>query len=161
MTRAATARLFLAIDPPAEVCEELAAWARAAVGPRARAVGRRTTAGESGARRPLRLLAPDLLHLTLCFLGARPVAEIDELIAGLGDCSGSVGELSVGAPLWLPPRRPHALAVEVHDPDGDLAQLHGVASGVLHAGLHAGHDAHQDGAAQDPLGRGAGRRSRP
>src|SRR5919206_324390 len=30
-----------------------------------------------------------------------------------------------GAPLWLPPRRPRALAVEVHDRDGGLARVHG------------------------------------
>lgn len=37
-----------------------------------------------------------------------------------------VGELSIGAPLWLPPRRPRALAVEVRDdPEGGLTALHG------------------------------------
>ena len=34
-----------------------------------------------------------------------------------------VGELSVGAPLWLPPRRPRNLTVEIHDPEGELEQL--------------------------------------
>jgi 2'-5' RNA ligase len=35
-----------------------------------------------------------------------------------------VGELSVGAPLWLPARRPRALAVEIHDPTATLTLLH-------------------------------------
>lgn len=35
-----------------------------------------------------------------------------------------VGELSVGAPLWLPPRRPRTLAVEFHDGTGELGRLH-------------------------------------
>jgi 2'-5' RNA ligase len=125
VTRTATARLFVAVDPPAEVCEELTAWARVAVGP-----GRGAGPGP-GARRPLRLLAPELLHVTLCFLGARPAADIERLGAALGDCGESVGELSIGAPLWLPPRRPRALAVEVHDPEGDLARLHAAVGRAL------------------------------
>jgi RNA 2',3'-cyclic 3'-phosphodiesterase len=116
MTRAATARLFVAIDPPARVREALCAWARSAVGP-ARGRG-------SGASRPLRLLAPELLHVTICFLGSRPVEEIEALAGVLGECAALVGEMSVGAPLWLPPRRPRALAVELHEPSGKLARLH-------------------------------------
>jgi RNA 2',3'-cyclic 3'-phosphodiesterase len=127
MPRSATARLFLAIDPPVHVREALAAWARGAVGP---GRGRR-----SGAARPLRLLDPELLHLTLCFLGERPVAEIEQIAALLGVGARTVGELSVGAPLWLPPRRPRVLAVEVRDPARDLARLHGSLSGALAEGV--------------------------
>ncbi len=130
MSRSATARLFLAIDPPVHVREALAAWVRGAVGPRR---GRR-----SGASRPLRLLEPELLHLTLCFLGERPVAEIEQVAAVLGECARAVGELSVGAPLWLPPRRPRVLAVEMHDPTEDLAQLQGAVSRALTAGHRLG-----------------------
>jgi 2'-5' RNA ligase len=115
MPRSATARLFLAIDPPAHVREALVAWARGALGP---GRGRR-----SGAARPLRLLEAELLHLTLCFLGEWPLDEVAQIAAVLGDCAREVGELSIGAPLWLPPRRPRVLAVEVHDPQGDLARL--------------------------------------
>jgi RNA 2',3'-cyclic 3'-phosphodiesterase len=127
MPRSATARLFLAIDPPAHVREALAAWARVAVGS---GRGRR-----SGAARPLRLLDAELLHLTLCFLGERPTAEIEGIAALLGKGARAVGELSIGAPLWLPPRRPRVLAVEVHDPDGDLAGLHESLSRALAAGI--------------------------
>jgi 2'-5' RNA ligase len=122
MTRAATARLFVAIDPPARVREALCAWAREAAGP-ARGRGSGTERG-SGASRPLRLLAPELLHVTICFLGARGVEEIGAIAETMAECAATVGELSVGAPLWLPPRRPRALAVELHEPTGELERLH-------------------------------------
>jgi RNA 2',3'-cyclic 3'-phosphodiesterase len=144
MSRGATARLFVAIDPPAAVCEALAAWAReamlelssrlpAAVGPPSRAPGRpsaRVRPSRSGAR-PLRLLHPDALHLTLIFLGNRPVAEIEAIGAALATCPVEVGELRTGAPLWLPARRPRALAVEVLDAGGELARLHGELGSAL------------------------------
>jgi 2'-5' RNA ligase len=117
----ATARLFLAIDPPALAREQLAAWARSALGG---ARGR-------GATRPLRLLHADLLHLTICFLGARPVADIETIASTLEECAAPVGEVTVGAPLWLPPRRPRALAVELHDPHGGLGHLHGALSAAI------------------------------
>ncbi len=115
MSGGATARLFVAVDPPVGVREELAEWARGvAVGSRA-----------SGASRSaLRLLDASSLHLTLCFLGSRPVAEIDALSAGVRSCAEHACALSLGAPLWLPPRRPRALAVEVHDRDGALTGMH-------------------------------------
>jgi RNA 2',3'-cyclic 3'-phosphodiesterase len=116
MSRGATARLFAALDPPAEVGEQLAAWARAVAAGWGSGTARRP-------QRPVRVLDASSLHLTICFLGARPVAEIEPLAAALGSCTARVGELSVGAPLRLPPRRPRALAVEIHDRDGELARL--------------------------------------
>jgi 2'-5' RNA ligase len=126
MSRGATARLFVAVDPPAEVREQLAAWARSA------AAGLGLRAGKAG-RPPLRLLAPDTLHLTLCFLGSRPVAEIEAVGEALDSCGVQPGALRVGAPVWLPPRRPRALAVEIHDDDGQLAGLHAEVSRALSA----------------------------
>jgi 2'-5' RNA ligase len=95
------------------VREQLAAWARAAV----RNASRRS--GDS----PPRVLDAGLLHVTLCFLGNRPVGEIDSVGTRLASCDGLPGELSVGAPLWLPARHPRALAVELHDEGGRLARL--------------------------------------
>src|SRR6202043_3841361 len=83
--------------------------------------------------RPLRLLAPGALHLTLSFLGSRPVGEIEAIGSALGACATQVGELSGGAPLWLPPRRPRALAVEIHDQAGELARLHEAVTGAIAA----------------------------
>jgi RNA 2',3'-cyclic 3'-phosphodiesterase len=114
--RHATARLFVAIDPPAEVREQLAAWARTAL---------RSAGGRSGTGHPLRVLDAEVLHVTLCFLGNQPLNRVDEIDSRLAEVTDAVGELSVGAPLWLPPRRPRALAVELHDDDsGRLAELH-------------------------------------
>jgi 2'-5' RNA ligase len=114
VTHGARARLFVAVDPPADVRGRLAEWARAAV----RDVSRGAREGASP-----RVLDPDLLHVTLCFLGARPVGEMDLLARQLAGCEYPVGELSVGAPLWLPPRHPRALAVELHDEGDKLGRL--------------------------------------
>src|SRR5689334_19301668 len=116
MTRGATARLFIAVDPPPDVCEELLAWARAAVARVPMQRGR-------GAGVDMRVLEPEALHVTLCFLGGRPVGEIEVIGSVLSSCVAPVGELALGAPLWLPPRRPRTLAVEVHDRGGGLARL--------------------------------------
>jgi 2'-5' RNA ligase len=117
MARGATARLFAAVDPPAAVREQLAAWAREV------AAALRAQAGPAQDAK-LRLLAPETMHVTLCFLGARPVAELDALARALEQCEGpQAGELSLGAPLWLPPRNPRSLALEIGDGDGWLERL--------------------------------------
>jgi len=118
MTRGARARLFVAIDPPRKVREELLSWARGAL---TRLHSQRARNGAAD----VRVLEPEALHVTLCFLGSRPVEEIDAIGAVLERCAAHVGELSLGAPLWLPPRRPRALAVELHDAEGGLARLQG------------------------------------
>lgn len=107
----ATARLFLAVDPPEQVRSELASWGRVA-----------TAEGRGGPG--LRALPAEVLHITLCFLGSRPVGEIDVLAAVPDGTVTEVGELAVGAPLWLPPRRPRTLSLEIHDRDGELERLH-------------------------------------
>jgi len=106
------ARLFVAVDLPALVRERLAVWAKAAI------------AGVFAGRSAMpRLIGPESMHLTLCFLGNRPTTEIAALGDAVGACVRPVGELTLGAPLWLPPRRPRALAVEVHDESGALRAL--------------------------------------
>ncbi len=116
MSRGARARLFAAVDPPLDVREALCEWARE-IAPSLRGCG------EEEARK-LRLLDAEAIHITLCFLGSRPVDELDALAAALPACAGHACELTLGAPLWLPPHRPQALAVAVHDEDGELARLH-------------------------------------
>jgi 2'-5' RNA ligase len=137
------ARLFIALDPPARVCERLASWARSAAGAEGVFAGRDAIP---------RMLAPESMHMTMCFLGPRPTADIGPLSDALERCAREVPQLSVGAPLWLPPRRPRALAVEVHDGSGVL--------GALHESLVAAVAAVCD-PAPDPRSRGAGRRFRP
>jgi 2'-5' RNA ligase len=123
MSRGASVRLFAAVDPPPEVAAELRRWARAAARP-------------SGAEREapaLRVLEASSLHVTLLFLGERPAGEVDALAAALAEAAQRAQpcELETGPPLWLPPRRPRALAVEVHDPSGELASLQRELAGAL------------------------------
>ncbi len=121
MSRGATARLFVSADPPAQVREQLAGWARVAA----------SAVSAAEAARPLRLLDPDSLHLTMCFLGSRPVEEIAAIGSALSECAVDVGELSVGAPLWLPASRPRSLAVAIHDEGGQLTGLHASITGAI------------------------------
>jgi RNA 2',3'-cyclic 3'-phosphodiesterase len=111
----------VAVDPPEEVCGELAAWARAALGD----VG---AADPDPRERPppakVRVLGADTMHVTLCFLGGRPIGEVEAIAAALQTSPAHSAELRVGAPLWLPPRRPRALALELHDRTGALTRLH-------------------------------------
>jgi RNA 2',3'-cyclic 3'-phosphodiesterase len=123
MSHAATVRLFVAVDLPAGVCRELARWARAA------------TAGSRAGGSRLRLLEPETLHVTLCFLGEQPAEALETIAQAVtGAWTDPVGELSLGAPLWLPQRRPRALAVELHDDaDGALERLRDAVAEALAA----------------------------
>jgi 2'-5' RNA ligase len=112
------ARLFAALDLPQPVRDALAAWAREVAGDRAE----------------LRLLAPEFLHVTLCFLGGRPeadVARIGELVAG---CTRPAGGLRLGEAVWFAPRRPRVLAAAVLDAEGSLAALQRRVSDALATG---------------------------
>jgi 2'-5' RNA ligase len=121
MSRGATARLFVAVDPPEEVCGELAAWARAALGGVGAAEPDRRERPEPA---KVRVLGAQTMHVTLCFLGGRPICEIETIAAALQAPPLHRVELHVGAPLWLPPRRPRALALELHDRTTALTRLH-------------------------------------
>src|SRR5690242_5613813 len=121
MSRTPTARLFVAVELPVEVAERLVRWGREVV----------SSCGPWG-RRP-RVLGEQALHLTLCFLGGRPTAEIPALTRALEPCGEYEGELSLGAPVWLPPRRPGSLAIEVRDSNGSLAALQAAVTDALRA----------------------------
>ena len=99
MTRGATARLFVAVDVPPAVREELAAWARDV----ASALGFKQSQAASAA---LRVLQAEAQHLTLCFLGSRPVEEIDAIGAAIGACAGAAGAATAGRPPTPRPRIP-------------------------------------------------------
>ena len=113
------ARLFVALELPGEVRDLLALWRDEVV------------AGVPG----LRPVAVESLHVTLCFLGSVEVGEID---AVAGACSVVVGmpsaELRVGSGIWLPPRRPGVLAVELLDVGGRLGAMQSALSAALAAG---------------------------
>jgi 2'-5' RNA ligase len=105
--RPARARLFAALDLPAEVREELAAW------------GREQTGGREG----VRLVDAAMLHVTLCFLGWREEEEAEAIGAAVIACAAPVPDLAVGEAAWLPPRRPRVLAVDVEDGGGAVGAL--------------------------------------
>jgi 2'-5' RNA ligase len=98
-----SARLFVAAELPGDVVDALVRW-------RPRADG-------------LRPLAPEALHVTLAFLGWRDEEEIALLAGLLEGLARPVERLSVADALWLPPRRPRVLAVELGDEDGALTEL--------------------------------------
>jgi RNA 2',3'-cyclic 3'-phosphodiesterase len=104
------ARLFVALDLPGAVVEALVAW----------------RAPLLREREELRAVAPEALHVTLCFLGAQPEGAIPPLADAAAACAaraGAVAGLALGEALWLPPRRPRALALAVGDRHGELGAL--------------------------------------
>jgi 2'-5' RNA ligase len=109
------------LDPPATVRRELAGWLR-----------------EHRAALPgVRPVPEEGLHVTLAFLGERPPSELDPIAAAVAAAAsaGAAADLGVGAPLWLPPRRPRALTVEVHDDRGDLRALQADVASALDAAV--------------------------
>jgi 2'-5' RNA ligase len=128
-----SARLFVALELPADVVSALVSW-------RSRALG-----GMPG----VRLLEPSSLHVTLCFLGLLPLSAVGQVgeacaraaaghaeagrseagrsEAGRSDASG----LSLSDIVWLPRRRPSVVAVRVDDPLGTLASLQAAVAGAL------------------------------
>lgn len=113
------ARLFVALELPEVAVGALAAWADAQLG---------SVAG-------LRRVQPAALHVTLCFLGAQPVGEIEAIAAACGVVAGrDAVSLRLGTPVWLPRRRPRVLAVGLEDPSGGLADLQGELAAVLERG---------------------------
>lgn len=116
---AATERLFVALDLPAEARAALAAFRERA---------------DAALWRPV----PDeALHVTLVFLGHRPVGEAERVAEVLRACAGPASDLALGGALLLPPRRARALCAEVEDGAGALGALQErVAVGLAGAGLH-------------------------
>jgi len=121
---AARTRLFVALELPEQVRTALAAWGAG-------------VAADVHGERPLRVLPPESLHVTLCFLGWRDEGHV-EAIAALALGAVPVGapapRLALGAPAWLPRRRPRVLAVDLADDGGALAGLQAQVSDALEAG---------------------------
>jgi len=109
------ARLFAAADLPVGVRESLVTWAHQAVGD----------------DRALRLVGPQALHVTLCFIGWREASESKRLGELVVECAAPVRSLSVERVLWLAPGRPHVLTVGIADARGELAALHASVSAAL------------------------------
>jgi RNA 2',3'-cyclic 3'-phosphodiesterase len=115
----ATARLFVALELPADAREALVQWRSSVV----------------SAVPGLRLVRPDDLHATLCFLGSRPEGEIDRIAAACHVVAGEpVADSAFGEGLWLPARSPRVLAMSLVDEGGALSRIQAALSDVLVAG---------------------------
>jgi RNA 2',3'-cyclic 3'-phosphodiesterase len=101
-------RLFVGLELPHDVREALGDWRRRAV----------------GNVRGLRLVAPESLHVTLCFLGWRYASELEAIAAACEAMpSQPLARLLVADAVWLPPRRPGVLAVKLDDVHGTLGDI--------------------------------------
>ena len=111
-------RLFVALELPDLVRSELARWRDSVLVP------------------ALAPVSSESMHLTLCFLGSVPAAEV----VAIGDaCASALADerpvpLRVGSVAWLPRRRPQVLSVAIDDPSGELASRQAALSGALAAG---------------------------
>src|SRR5947209_6853018 len=109
------ARLFVALELPAEIRAALASW-------RPRVAG-------------WRLLPDEALHVTLCFLGWVDAAAVDPIAAACGVVSDRAPvRLALSEPVWLPRRRPRVLAVSLTDTSGELAAVQAALALALAAG---------------------------
>jgi 2'-5' RNA ligase len=110
------ARLFVALDLPADAREALAEW----------------RADAFAGRDDVRLVDPPALHVTLAFLGhvgEELTPRIAEVVRGSG--GGEAPELSATGVRPQPPRRPRLFALDLDDRDGRAGAVQAALSGAL------------------------------
>jgi 2'-5' RNA ligase len=113
------ARLFVALDLPEEMREEVVAWG-----------------GEELGDPGLRPVAPESLHITLAFLGHRPEEEIEGIAAVVSENAGPAPWVELRDPVRRPPRgRPRVYALPALSPGTEALQA-GVARGLVRAGFY-------------------------
>jgi 2'-5' RNA ligase len=116
------ARLFVALELPGEVRDQLAAWRDDVL----------AAAAEPGV---LRAVAVDSLHVTLCFLGSLEVGSIEAIAAACSVVRAMPAPLlRVSGGIWLPARRPSVLAVSLDDLGGRLHAVQSALSDALAEG---------------------------
>jgi 2'-5' RNA ligase len=111
------ARLFVALDLPHPVRSSIAAWRD------------RSLAG----RDDLRPVAPEALHVTLCFLGWRAEKEVP-LIAetAFAACAAMPSPLLSAGPVEpIPPRRPRLFALDLAEEEGAASAVQAAIAGAL------------------------------
>jgi RNA 2',3'-cyclic 3'-phosphodiesterase len=114
-------RAFVALELPDAVQRALGAWAAHAL----------------GALDAVRLVAPESLHVTLCFMGTIDAAWVDGVGAAVGAACLGRGPLalSVGEAVALPARRPRVVAARIGGPgERELAALQAALAARLAAG---------------------------
>ncbi len=98
-------RLFVALDLPGGVRDGLATWGRAALA--------------DPALRPVR---PESLHITLAFLGFRPLKDVERVAAAVEECAGPAPLVELGDVIAKPPRRPRLFALPAVSPGTEVMQ---------------------------------------
>jgi 2'-5' RNA ligase len=114
------ARLFVALDLPAQTRAALVEWqARALRG-----------------RDDLRAVAPDALHVTLAFLGHRPVSDIEPITATVERAVETLAPARLAAveARAVPRRRPRLFALDLADPDARAGAIQAAVSEALARG---------------------------
>jgi 2'-5' RNA ligase len=116
------ARLFVALELPARVREQLVSWRSSAVGD----------------RDDLRLVAAASLHVTLAFIGARPIEDLPAISAAVSSAVSELppARLRVAEVKPVPPRRPRLFALDLADLDGGAAVVQAAVSDALASGAY-------------------------
>lgn len=83
----------------------------------------------------LRVVPARNSHITLAFLGELNEFEVEEVISATASSAAAVTGLSLGAPAWLPRRRPRNLVLDIHDDRGELGSVQSDLARELKAGL--------------------------
>jgi 2'-5' RNA ligase len=114
------ARLFAALDLPADARAALVDWQG------------RALAG----REDLRAVGPEALHVTLAFLGHRPEEEIEPIATAVEGALGGLApaRLAALAAKPVPRRRPRLFALDLDDDGGRAAAVQAAVSEALEAG---------------------------
>jgi len=118
--RSERVRLFVALDLPPAARTALDRWRSHAL---------RDVDG-------LRLVAPEALHATLCFLGWRSAGEAEPIGAACAEALGDRAPpaLAFTEPLWLPRRRPWVVAVGLTDRSAALEGIQAAVSAAMSDG---------------------------
>lgn len=107
------ARMFVALDLPRTVREEIGVWGREALSDPA-----------------LRPVAPEFLHVTLAFLGYRPEKDAERVAAAMAECAAPAPLVELLDPVGRPTLR-KARLFALPAPSAGTKQIQAQLSGLL------------------------------